>query len=77
MQKFQYRCEKCGAMFELAEPLEEIDAARLECPRCGSEKIQHVPIRWTPVMKRVLKAAYLIWLAFAGARSKHSGNSNA
>jgi putative FmdB family regulatory protein len=52
MQKYQYRCEKCGAMFEHAEPLDEREPAHLKCPRCGSEKIQHIPIRWTPVVKQ-------------------------
>ena len=43
MPTYQYRCEKCGEMFEHAEHLAEHETAHPNCPKCGSEKVQHVP----------------------------------
>ncbi|MCP3716551.1 MULTISPECIES: zinc ribbon domain-containing protein [Paraburkholderia] len=43
MPTYQYRCEKCGEMFEHAEHLAEHESAHPPCPKCGSEKVQHIP----------------------------------
>ncbi len=43
MPTYQYRCEKCDEMFEHAEHLAEHETAHPNCPKCGSEKVQHVP----------------------------------
>jgi putative FmdB family regulatory protein len=43
MPTYQYRCEKCGEVFEHAEHLAEHATAHPNCPKCGSEKIQHIP----------------------------------
>ncbi|WP_408384500.1 FmdB family zinc ribbon protein [Paraburkholderia sediminicola] len=43
MPTYKYRCEKCGEMFEHAEHLAEHEAAHPACPKCGSEKVQHIP----------------------------------
>lgn len=43
MPTYQYRCEKCGEIFEHAEHLAEHETAQPACPKCGSEKVQHIP----------------------------------
>lgn len=43
MPTYQYRCEKCGHLFEHAEHLAEHASAHPSCPKCGSETCQHVP----------------------------------
>ncbi|WP_341316603.1 zinc ribbon domain-containing protein [Paraburkholderia sp. IMGN_8] len=43
MPTYQYRCEKCGEVFEHAEHLAEHADAHPRCPKCGSEACQHVP----------------------------------
>jgi putative FmdB family regulatory protein len=48
MPTYQYRCEKCGATFEHAEHLAEHATIHLQCPKCGSEKIQHAPTPFVP-----------------------------
>jgi putative FmdB family regulatory protein len=43
MPTYQYRCEKCGQSFEHSEHITEHTTAHPVCPKCGSEKCQHVP----------------------------------
>ena len=43
MPTYQYRCEKCGEILEHGEHLAEHEKARLRCPKCGSEAVQHHP----------------------------------
>jgi putative FmdB family regulatory protein len=42
----QYRCEACGEMFERAQHLAEHETAHPQCPKCGSEKVQHLPTQF-------------------------------
>jgi putative FmdB family regulatory protein len=39
MPTYQYRCEKCGKMFERTETMSEHEAAKPQCPNCGSKKV--------------------------------------
>jgi putative FmdB family regulatory protein len=43
MPTYQYRCEKCGAVFDRAEHVAEHPGAHPRCPKCGSEAVQSVP----------------------------------
>ncbi len=43
MPTYQYRCEKCGETFEHVEHLAEHEKAHPQCPKCGSDVVQHVP----------------------------------
>jgi putative FmdB family regulatory protein len=45
MPTYQYRCEKCGKMFERTETMSEHEAAKPQCPNCGSKKVSAVPGR--------------------------------
>lgn len=53
MPTYEYRCEKCGEVFERIEHLAEHSTARWEpghapprCPKCGSESVQHQPTQF-------------------------------
>jgi putative FmdB family regulatory protein len=46
MPTYQYRCEKCGKIFEHVEHVEEHVAVKLKCPQCGSEALQHRPTQF-------------------------------
>jgi len=48
MPTYQYRCAKCGKLFERAEHVAEHERDH-RCPQCGSEKVQHAP---TPFFAR-------------------------
>jgi putative FmdB family regulatory protein len=48
MPTYQYRCEACGEMFERAQHLAEHETAHPQCPKCGSEKVQHLPTQFMP-----------------------------
>ena len=52
MPTYQYRCEQCGEVFEHAERLAEHETAHPNCPKCGSEKVQHIP---TPFVAKTSK----------------------
>ena len=43
MPTYQYRCAKCGKVFEHAEHVAEHETAKLQCPQCGSREIEHQP----------------------------------
>jgi putative FmdB family regulatory protein len=43
MPTYQYRCERCGETFEHAEHLAEHETTHPNCPKCGSEKVEHMP----------------------------------
>jgi putative FmdB family regulatory protein len=43
MPTYEYRCESCGEKFEHTEHLTEHQSAHPPCPKCGSEKVQHMP----------------------------------
>jgi putative FmdB family regulatory protein len=40
---YQYRCAKCGKVFEHVEHVAEHETAKLQCPQCGSREIEHHP----------------------------------
>jgi putative FmdB family regulatory protein len=46
MPTYRYHCEACGETFEHAEHLAEHQTAQPPCPKCGSEKVQHVPTQF-------------------------------
>jgi putative FmdB family regulatory protein len=53
MPTYQYRCEKCGEVFEHVEHIVEHTTARfgpgttpLRCPKCRSETVQHYPTQF-------------------------------
>ncbi|MBC8732033.1 MULTISPECIES: FmdB family zinc ribbon protein [unclassified Paraburkholderia] len=52
MPTYRYRCEKCGEMFEHAEHLAEHENAHPACPKCGSEKVLHIPTPFVPKTSR-------------------------
>jgi len=41
MPTYQYRCAKCGAVFEHVEHVAEHETAQLRCLKCDGETIQH------------------------------------
>ncbi|MCX8115677.1 MAG: zinc ribbon domain-containing protein, partial [Burkholderiaceae bacterium] len=42
MPTYQYRCEKCGEVFERVEHITEHDLPH-RGPKCGSDSVQHAP----------------------------------
>lgn len=42
MPTYEYRCESCGEKFEHTEHLAEHQSAPPPCPKCGSDKVQHM-----------------------------------
>jgi putative FmdB family regulatory protein len=53
MPTYQYRCEKCGDVFEHVEHVAEHATASfqpgttpLRCPKCSSEAVQHYPTQF-------------------------------
>ena len=52
MPTYQYRCVKCGEVFDHVEHLAEHETARLNCPKCGSDAVQHQP---TPFFAKTSK----------------------
>ena len=42
MPTYGYRCETCSEIFERRETIAEHEAARVKCPKCGSEKVARV-----------------------------------
>jgi putative FmdB family regulatory protein len=46
MPTYQYRCEKCGKLFERSEHVTEHSTAHPTCPQCGSGAVQHAPTRF-------------------------------
>jgi len=45
MPAYQYRCQKCDTTFERTETISEHEAAKPQCPKCGSKKVSVVPAR--------------------------------
>ena len=39
MPTYQYHCEQCEKTFERTETISEHEAAKLQCPKCGSKKV--------------------------------------
>jgi putative FmdB family regulatory protein len=39
MPTYEYRCERCGEIFERRESIAEHEAAKQMCPKCGSEDV--------------------------------------
>jgi putative FmdB family regulatory protein len=52
MPTYEYRCEQCGEKFEHAEHIREHSTARPACPKCGSEKVQHLPTQFVAKTSR-------------------------
>ena len=46
MPTYQYRCAKCGDIFDHVEHVAEHDSAKLKCPKCGSEAVEHQPTQF-------------------------------
>ncbi|HEY3599166.1 MAG TPA: zinc ribbon domain-containing protein [Paraburkholderia sp.] len=52
MPTYEYRCETCGEKFEHAEHLAEHPTAHPACPKCGSEKVLHMPTQFVAKTSR-------------------------
>jgi putative FmdB family regulatory protein len=46
MPTYAYRCEQCGETFERSESMTEHETAKPHCPKCGSEEVARVPVRF-------------------------------
>jgi putative FmdB family regulatory protein len=46
MPTYQYRCAKCGELFEHVEHVAEHETVHLRCPKCGSETVEHRPTQF-------------------------------
>jgi putative FmdB family regulatory protein len=42
MPTYQYRCEKCGEVFEHVEHVTEHQTTHPHCPKCESERVRQV-----------------------------------
>lgn len=42
MPVYEYKCDKCGETFSLVMGIKEKDKAKIECPKCGSDKVKPV-----------------------------------
>lgn len=42
MPTYQYRCTKCGTVFERSEHVAEHEKAHPHCPKCKSAHVEHV-----------------------------------
>ena len=51
MPTYQYRCEKCGKLFEQTEHVAQ-HAAPHTCPQCGSTAVAHQPTRFVAMTSR-------------------------
>jgi putative FmdB family regulatory protein len=49
MPTYAYRCEQCGETFERAKTISEHGTAKLQCPKCGSDKVMSVPTPFTAI----------------------------
>jgi len=46
MPTYQYRCVKCGELFEHVEHVAEHQTVHLRCPKCGSDTVEHRPTQF-------------------------------
>jgi putative FmdB family regulatory protein len=42
MPTYEYRCKKCGTVFERQEHIAEHETSHPLCPRCKSKEVEHV-----------------------------------
>jgi putative FmdB family regulatory protein len=42
MPTYEYRCRKCGEVFDVTQHVAEHEQARPRCPRCNSEEVEPV-----------------------------------
>ncbi|MFN3478960.1 MAG: FmdB family zinc ribbon protein [Thermodesulfovibrionales bacterium] len=42
MPVYEYKCDNCGETFSLVMGIKEKDKAKIECPKCGSDKVKPV-----------------------------------
>lgn len=42
MPTYQYRCAKCGHVFERSEHIAEHGKAHAHCPKCRSQRVESV-----------------------------------
>jgi putative FmdB family regulatory protein len=42
MPTYEYRCQHCGTTFERRERIAEHEAAKPQCPQCGSDRVAPV-----------------------------------
>ena len=47
MPTYEYRCQKCGEVFEQVEHMSEHGAARPLCPKCESEQVEQLMSSFT------------------------------
>jgi putative FmdB family regulatory protein len=46
MPTYAYRCDGCGEAFERTESMTEHETAKPQCPKCGSQQVVQVPVRF-------------------------------
>lgn len=42
MPVYEYKCDKCGETFSLVMGIKEKDKKKVECPKCGSDRVKPV-----------------------------------
>ncbi len=52
MPTYEYRCEKCRAMFTRRESFSEHEKGKPHCPKCGSKKVSPVPTAFSVVTSK-------------------------
>ena len=52
MPTYEYRCEKCRAMFTRRESFSEHEKGKPHYPKCGSKKVSPVPTAFSVVTSK-------------------------
>lgn len=52
MPVYEYRCEKCGHLFERTESMAQHEKAHPRCPECRSPRVQRVFGAFSPKTSR-------------------------
>ena len=46
MPLYDFRCRECKKRFEVARSIDQYDAKKIRCPKCGSRKVER---QWSNV----------------------------
>jgi putative FmdB family regulatory protein len=52
MPLYDYVCKSCQKTFEIALTLKEHEQERVECPKCGSKKVEQEPATFFAVTSK-------------------------
>lgn len=52
MPLYEYVCKDCHKTFELALTLQEHEKGTVQCPKCGSKKVEQEPATFFAVTSR-------------------------